>query len=65
MLARLRDVLVAKGVVLRLVALQGGNISTGRTSEAVERTLLTTRSIDYDALLVPAGAGARPTYVST
>ncbi len=49
---RLRDELVAAGVVVHLIGPHGGKVVSGRTSDTVTRTLLTTRSIEYDAVLI-------------
>jgi catalase len=56
-IALLRDALTGEGAVLRIVAEVGGTIGRGRTKEIVERTFLTTRSIEYDAVLIAGGAG--------
>jgi catalase len=45
----------AQGAVLRVLAPSGGMIKKGRSSQVVDRTFLTTRSIEYDALVVAAG----------
>jgi len=60
---KLREGLAPQGVVVRLVAEHGGTISgaTARVSAAVDRTYLATRSIEYDAVLVPSGATALAT----
>jgi catalase len=50
--AALREDLSQQGVVVRVIAPHGGTVTAGRASAVVERTLLTTRSIEYDALLV-------------
>jgi catalase len=55
--AALREDLSQQGVVVRVIAPHGGTVTGGRTSEVVERTLLTTRSIEYDALLVAGKTG--------
>ncbi|RZU15630.1 catalase [Kribbella rubisoli] len=54
-ITKLRRAVEAKGAVLRLVAPSGGTIKRGRSSQPVERTFLTTRSIEYDAVVVAAG----------
>ncbi|MCW2620694.1 MAG: catalase, partial [Frankiales bacterium] len=57
-LARLRKALAAQGAVLRVVAPVGGTLGSGKSAEIIERTLLTTRSIEYDAVLLADGTGA-------
>ena len=54
-ITKLRRAVEAQGAVLRLVAPSGGTIKRGRTTQPVDRTFLTTRSIEYDAILVAAG----------
>ena len=54
--ASLRKALAPEGAVLRVIAPVGGVLGSGRDAEIVERTLLTTRSIEYDAVVVAAGA---------
>jgi catalase len=55
--AALRETLAAEGAVLRIVAEVGGTIGRGQKKEIVERTFLTTRSIEYDAVLIAGGTG--------
>jgi catalase len=55
-ISRLRRALNDQGAVLRVIAERGGNLGEGRNQQLVERTLLTTRSIEFDAVLVAAGA---------
>jgi catalase len=55
--AKLRADLDAKGVVLHVIAPHGGTVTSGRASETATRTLLTTRSIEYDAVLVAGRTG--------
>ncbi len=43
------------GAKVLVIAPVGGVLKRGRTSLAVDRTLLTTRSVEYDAVLVAAG----------
>jgi len=61
-IAKLREGLMAQGAVVRLIAEHGGTVTggrgRGRSSATVERTYVTTRSIEYDAVVVAAGAGA-------
>jgi catalase len=56
-IGKLRDALEAQGAVLRVIASHGGNLVKGVRKEIIERTLLTTRSIEYDAVLIAGGAG--------
>ncbi|MGI8536642.1 MAG: catalase [Mycobacteriales bacterium] len=59
-IGRLRKALDAEGAVLRVVAATGGVLGTGKNQQTVERTLLTTRSVEYDAVLIAGGtAGMR------
>jgi len=39
-----------------LIAETGGKLVNGDLTETVDRTLLTTRSIEYDAVVVAAGS---------
>jgi catalase len=52
-----RKALAARGAVVRVIAPVGGTLQKGAASEIIERTLLTTRSTEYDAVLVAGGAG--------
>jgi catalase len=54
--AKLREALEAEGALLRVIAPHGGQLTTGRDVEIVERTFATARSIEFDALLVADGA---------
>ncbi len=54
-IAGLRKALKAKGAQVRVLAAQGGVLGKGKKTEIVERTLLTTRSVEYDAVLVAGG----------
>jgi len=42
--------------MLRVIAETGGKLVDGDLTETVDRTLLTTRSIEYDAVVVAAGS---------
>ena len=53
--SKLIKALIAEGVTPLLTAPVGGVLKSGRRSEVVERTLLTTRSIEFDAVVVAAG----------
>ncbi len=52
---KLIKAVLAAGAVPLLTAPVGGVLKSGRRSEIVERTLLTARSIEYDALVVADG----------
>ncbi len=54
---KLRKALAARGAVLRVIAPVGGVLKRGGTSTAVERTFLTTRSVEFDAVVVAGGVG--------
>jgi catalase len=56
-IAKLRTAFEAAGAFVRVIAPVGGTLKKGTRSEIVERTLLTTRSIEYDAVLIADGAG--------
>ncbi|MGI8434255.1 MAG: catalase [Nocardioidaceae bacterium] len=53
---KLRDVLESQRAVLHVIASHGGVVKKGSRTEVVERTLLTTRSIEFDALVVADGS---------
>jgi catalase len=55
-ISKLRKAVEAQGAVLRVIAEVGGVLAKGRAQETVERTLLATRSIEYDAVVIAAGA---------
>ncbi|OLR93631.1 catalase [Actinokineospora bangkokensis] len=54
---KLEKAVEAAGAILRVIAPAGGVISKGRTTRVVERTLLTCRSIEFDAVVVAGGLG--------
>src|SRR4029453_10983070 len=54
--AKLREALEADGALVRGIAPHGGQITTGRDVEIVERTFATARSIEFDAIVVADGA---------
>ena len=54
-IVKLRKVLTKEGAVLRLIADTGGKLVRDGITETVDRTLLTTRSIEYDAVVVADG----------
>jgi len=56
-IGKLRKAAAAEGAVVRVVAPVGGVLKKNRTEEIVERTLPSTRSVEYDALLIAGGAG--------
>ncbi|WP_251150440.1 catalase [Cellulosimicrobium sp. Marseille-Q4280] len=56
----LRSALGDDQVVVRVVAAHGGDVTSGGTSETVDRTILTTRSIEYDAVVVADGTAGTP-----
>jgi len=59
-IAVLRTALQAEGAQLRVIASAGGTLGNGKSMQIIERTLLTTRSVEYDAVLVAGGtAGLR------
>jgi catalase len=54
-IGKLRRAVEAKGAVLRVMAPAGGILKKGRAQQTVERTFLTTRSVEYDAVVVAGG----------
>ena len=54
-MAKLVDSILRLGATPLVTAPFGGVLKSGRRSVTVERTLLTARSIEYDALVVAAG----------
>ncbi|SDD09755.1 catalase [Actinokineospora iranica] len=52
---KLRRAVEAKGAILRVVAPTGGVLKKGRSQQTVERALLATRSIEYDAIVIADG----------
>jgi catalase len=54
-IGKLRKALDAQGAILRVIARHGGTLGDGRNGQIVERTLLTTRSVEFDAILVAGG----------
>ncbi|MFC0062166.1 catalase [Umezawaea endophytica] len=55
-IAKLRKAAEARGAVVRVIAEVGGQLGKGATKEVVERTLLATRSVEFDAVVVAGGA---------
>jgi catalase len=57
---KLAKTLLANGAVVRVISTAGGELGKGRSPLMVDRTLLTTRSIEYDAVVIADGvAGLR------
>jgi catalase len=54
-LRKLRTAAEKLGAQVLVIAPRGGTLGTGRSSIAVDRTILTARSIEFDAVLVAAG----------
>ena len=53
----LRAALDAEGTVLLVLAAVGGKLTSGDHTVVVDRTLATTRSIEYDAMVIAGGTG--------
>jgi catalase len=59
-IGKLRRAVEAQGAILRVLAPVGGVLKKGRAEQIVERTFLTARSIEFDAVVVAGGtAGLR------
>jgi catalase len=56
----LRTALEAEGAVIRVIAPRGGALGMGANQQIVERTFLTARSIEFDALVVAGGTAGLP-----
>ena len=54
-IAKLRQTLKKQGAAVHVIAPAGGVLTDGTNSEIVERTLLTVRSIEFDAIVVADG----------
>jgi catalase len=54
-IAKLRQALDKQGAALHVIAPVGGVLTDGTNEEIVERTLLTARSIEFDAIVVADG----------
>ena len=54
-IAKLRKAVEKEGAILHVIAPVGGVLSDGSTTETVERTLLTARSVEFDAVVVADG----------
>ncbi|MBT0769624.1 catalase [Kineosporia sp. J2-2] len=59
-LRTLRKALTKLGAELLVIAPAGGFIGSGRSREVVQRTVLTARSVEFDAVLVADGTGHAP-----
>ncbi len=55
--AKLREAVEKAGAVLHVISARGGDLSKGNRTEIIERTFLTTRSIEFDAVVVADGSG--------
>ncbi|HUP71796.1 MAG TPA: catalase [Acidimicrobiales bacterium] len=55
----LRAALDAEGATLYVIAPRGGSVAGVKGSLAVDRTVLTTQSVEYDALVVAGGPSAQ------
>jgi catalase len=56
-IGKLRKAIEAAGAIVRVMAPIGGSLRNGARSELIECTFLTTRSIEYDAVVVAGGSG--------
>jgi catalase len=56
-IGKLRKAVQDEGAVLRVIAPVGGVLTKGRAKEIIERALPSTRSVEYDAVLVAGGIG--------
>jgi catalase len=54
-IAKLRTTIEKEGAAVLVVAAVGGTLTKGKASLAVDRTLLTARSIEFDAVVVAGG----------
>lgn len=54
-IAAVRKAATALGAVVHVIAPVGGVLGHGKTTEIVERTFLTTRSIEFDTVLIAGG----------
>ena len=54
-ISKLSKAAAKRGATVQVIAPSGGVLKKGRTSLTVDRILLTTRSIEFDALVVAAG----------
>lgn len=59
-IAALRKFLKAEGAVLKVIAVTGGTLGSGKGAQVIERTLFTKRPVEFDAVLIARGsAGLR------
>ena len=56
--AQLRDAITDAGMLALVIAPHGGQLGSKASAVGVQRTLLTTRSTEFDAIVVAAGATA-------
>ncbi|WP_086825074.1 catalase [Allokutzneria sp. NRRL B-24872] len=56
-ITKLRAAVEAEGAVLRVIAPVGGVLRKARAEHVVERTFLTTRSVEFDAVVIAGGTG--------
>ncbi len=59
-IADLRKALEALGAVVNVIAPHGGMLGSGKKAQVIERTFLTVRSIEFDALVVAGGTTPVP-----
>jgi catalase len=52
----LREALEAAGAVAKVIAPVGGELGSGKGMEIVERTFVTARSVEFDAVVIADGA---------
>jgi catalase len=57
-LAQMTKMLTSAGIVVRVIAPHGGTITSDQGPIAVTKSMLTTQSVEYDALVVAGGEGA-------
>jgi catalase len=55
-IAELRTALEAEGAMVKVIAPVGGQLGSGKKTEVVERTFVTARSVEFDAVVVADGA---------
>lgn len=55
-IAALRAALEAEGAQVKIIAPYGGTLGTGKNAQTVERTNVTARSVEFDAIVVAGGA---------
>ena len=54
-IGKVRRALAKHGATVHVIGAVGGVLATGKDTETVERTFLTARSIEFDAIIVAAG----------